>query len=61
MRAHPLGRISALIAFIAGIRSPLFVVSVIVALFVFWTHRSNIGRLRRGEEPRFGRKSRPNP
>jgi glycerol-3-phosphate acyltransferase PlsY len=41
------------------LRSPLFVVSVVVAVFVFWTHRSNIGRLRRGEEPRFGRKTPP--
>jgi acyl phosphate:glycerol-3-phosphate acyltransferase len=40
-----------------GIRSPLFVVSAVVAMFVFWTHRANIGRLRRGEEPRFGKKS----
>ena len=47
------------IALIAGIRSPLFVVSLMVALFVFWTHRANIGRLRRGEEPRFGRKPPP--
>ena len=39
-----------------GLRSPLFVVSAIIALFVFWTHRSNIGRLRRGEEHRFGRR-----
>ena len=38
-----------------GPRSPLFVVSALIALFVFWTHRSNIGRLRRGEEHRFGR------
>jgi acyl phosphate:glycerol-3-phosphate acyltransferase len=49
------------IAFLRGIRSPLFAVSVIVAAFVFWTHRSNIGRLRRGEEPRFGRKKSPEP
>lgn len=47
------------IAIIGGIRSPLFAVSVLVAAFVFWTHRANIGRLRRGEEPRFGRKSPP--
>ncbi len=40
-----------------GSRSPVLVVAVIVALFVFWTHRANIGRLRRGEEHRFGRKS----
>jgi acyl phosphate:glycerol-3-phosphate acyltransferase len=39
-----------------GPRSPLFVVSAIIALFVFWTHRANIGRLRRGEEHRFGKR-----
>jgi glycerol-3-phosphate acyltransferase PlsY len=44
------------IAVVSGIRSPIFGVSVLVAIFVFWTHRSNIGRLMRGEEPRFGRK-----
>ena len=49
------------IAVIGGIRSPLFAVSVLVAVFVFWTHRTNIGRLRRGEEPRFGRKPTPPP
>ena len=38
-----------------GPRSPLFLVSVVIAMFVFWTHRSNIGRLRRGEEHRFGK------
>jgi acyl phosphate:glycerol-3-phosphate acyltransferase len=40
-----------------GLRSPLFAVSAVVAAFVFWTHRANIGRLRGGEEPRFGKKS----
>jgi hypothetical protein len=25
-------------------------------VFVFWTHRANIGRLRRGEEHRFVKK-----
>ena len=40
----------------AGPRAPLFLVSVALLLFVVWTHRSNIGRLRRGEEPRFGQK-----
>jgi glycerol-3-phosphate acyltransferase PlsY len=39
-----------------GPRSPLFVVSTTIALFVFWTHRANIGRLRRGEEHRFGKR-----
>ena len=38
----------------AGSASPLFLVSVVLAAFVFWTHRANIGRLRRGEEHRFG-------
>jgi len=47
------------IAIIAGVRSPLFGVSVLVAAFVFWTHRANIGRLRRGEESRFGRRTPP--
>ena len=46
-----------LIAWREGIDSPLFAVSAVVAAFVFWTHRANIGRLRRGEEPRFGKKS----
>jgi len=41
---------------IEGIDSPLFYVAVVVAFFVVWTHRANIGRLRRGEESRFGGK-----
>jgi glycerol-3-phosphate acyltransferase PlsY len=41
-----------------GARSPLFLVSLAIALFVFWTHRANIGRLRRGEEHRFGKRGR---
>jgi len=49
------------IVVLAGVRSPLFLVSLAVAGFVFWTHRANIGRLRRGEEPRFGRKPPPPP
>ena len=44
-----------------GARSPLFVVGALVAAFVFWSHRANIGRLRRGEEHRFGRKAKPAP
>lgn len=39
-----------------GLDSPLFLVSVLIACFVFWTHRANIGRLRRGEEHRFGKR-----
>ncbi len=45
-----------LLALTAGRSSPLFIVSVVVASFVFWTHRANIGRLRRGEEHRFGKR-----
>jgi len=49
-----------------GVRSPLFVISVLVTVFVFWTHRANIQRLRTGQEHRFGNKGgggkkRPNP
>jgi glycerol-3-phosphate acyltransferase PlsY len=33
---------------------PLVIVGAAVAAFVFWTHRENIGRLRRGEERRLG-------
>ena len=36
--------------------SPVFIASVIIAAFVFWTHRANIVRLRRGEEHRFVKK-----
>jgi glycerol-3-phosphate acyltransferase PlsY len=41
-----------------GPGSPVFAASVLVAAFVWWTHRANIGRLRRGEESRFGRRGR---
>jgi acyl phosphate:glycerol-3-phosphate acyltransferase len=41
-----------------GPRTPLFFVSALIALFVFWTHRTNIARLRRGEEHRFGKRDR---
>jgi acyl phosphate:glycerol-3-phosphate acyltransferase len=44
------------LALTTGVQSPLFVVSVLIAAFVFWSHRANIGRLRRGEEYRFGKK-----
>jgi glycerol-3-phosphate acyltransferase PlsY len=37
-------------------RSTVFIASVIIASFVFWTHRENIGRLRRGEEHKFVKK-----
>jgi glycerol-3-phosphate acyltransferase PlsY len=46
---------------VQGPRSPVFGASVVVSLFVWYTHRANIGRLRRGEESRFGRGNRRPP
>jgi acyl phosphate:glycerol-3-phosphate acyltransferase len=46
----------AILAWYRDPQSPVFIASVIVAVFVFWTHRANIGRLRRGEEHRFVKK-----
>ena len=48
----------SLLAIKPGLDTPLFLVSAIIATFVFWTHRANIGRLRRGEENRFGKRGR---
>jgi glycerol-3-phosphate acyltransferase PlsY len=48
----------AVLLFTLGAGSTLFIVSVVIASFVFWTHRANIGRLRRGEEHRFGKRGR---
>jgi len=45
-----------LLAITVGWHSPIFYLSVLVALFVFWTHRANIARLRNGEEHRFGKR-----
>ena len=47
----------SMLFFTEGARSPVFQISVALAAFVFWTHRANIRRLRRGEEYRFGRKA----
>ena len=38
-------------------RSPVFLAALLIAAFVFWTHRANISRLRRGEEHRFVKKA----
>jgi glycerol-3-phosphate acyltransferase PlsY len=38
-----------------GAAAPLSVVAIVIGCFVVWTHRANIGRLRRGEESRLGR------
>ncbi len=46
----------AILALYREPQSPVFIASVIIAAFVFWTHRANIGRLRRGEEHRFVKK-----
>ena len=45
----------ALLAWMYGVRSPLTIVAVLVCIFVFWSHRANIKRLRDGTEHRFGR------
>ena len=47
----------SLLLLMEGAHSPVFQISAVLAVFVFWTHRANIGRLRRGEEYRFGRKA----
>ena len=31
----------------------------LLSVFVFWTHRANLGRLLKGEEPKFGAKKKP--
>ena len=41
-----------------GVTSPIAIACAVITVFVFWTHRTNIGRLRRGEENRF-RRARP--
>ena len=46
----------AILALYREPQSPVFIASVLIALFVFWTHRENIGRLRRGEEHKFVKK-----
>jgi glycerol-3-phosphate acyltransferase PlsY len=42
-----------------GMRAPVFGLGALVAAFVFWSHRANIGRLRRGEESSFRRRRAP--
>jgi len=38
------------------IAPPLIAFGVFIAVFVLWTHRTNLGRLMRGEESRIGRR-----
>ena len=40
-----------------GIRDPLSIMCVLIALFVIWLHRGNIARIRAGTEPRIDRKN----
>jgi acyl phosphate:glycerol-3-phosphate acyltransferase len=47
--------VSAPIAAVMFGRLELTVLFVALALIVLWKHRANIGRLRRGEEPRVGK------
>lgn len=42
-----------------GVGSPPFAFGAVVALWVVWTHRTNLAKLRRGAEPRFGRAQGP--
>lgn len=44
-----------------GRATPLFVVSACVAAFVFFTHRENIGRLKRGTERKIGKSDKEQP
>ncbi len=42
-------------AWLAGERNMFILCGLaLLAAFVFWTHRTNLGRLLRGEEPKFG-------
>ncbi len=49
------GALPVFVAASEGGATPMLAVSVLIALFVFWTHRPNMGRLRRGEEHRFAK------
>jgi len=47
-------------AWLLGERN-MFVIGglALLSVFVFWTHRANLGRLLKGEEPKFGAKKKP--
>ncbi|MEO6446248.1 MAG: glycerol-3-phosphate 1-O-acyltransferase PlsY [Gemmatimonadaceae bacterium] len=47
--------LTATVLLLEGPLAPLTLGSSLITAFVIWTHRSNIGRLRRGEESKFGR------
>ncbi len=44
------------VAVTLGVASPVFAVSCAIGLFVVWSHRTNIQRLRAGTEPRLARR-----
>ncbi len=46
----------AVAVFLIDATLPVRIATVLLALLVFWKHRSNIGRILRGEENRFGKK-----
>ncbi len=48
--------VPVVVAFVYGI-GPVFWICIAVAVFVVFAHRSNLKRLARGEEARFGRKA----
>ncbi len=47
-------------AWLLGERNSFILVGLaLLSVFVFWTHRANVGRLLNGEEPRFGATPKP--
>lgn len=62
-----LGRISSLAALVAAVTAPAFALAIgqpgaaalalFMAVLIVWRHRANIDRLRRGQEPRIGKKA----
>jgi glycerol-3-phosphate acyltransferase PlsY len=66
LAAVAIGRISSLAALVAAVSAPIYMAfwgpwfytagAVILAALVFVTHRENIHRLMKGEEPRIGQK-----
>jgi len=56
------GSLTAAVVLVAGmlvlgdVQSPATIASVAICVFVFWSHRANIQRLRAGTEHRFSRK-----
>ena len=44
-----------------GIRDPLSIICIVIAVCVIWLHRGNIARLRAGTEPKMGSKPKGEP